>query len=339
MTTKSNYVFFGTGQFSAIILEKLIHANLKPALVVTAPDKPVGRHQILTPSPVKQIAQKHHLPVLTPEKLDKEFLTSPAKRDPALQDNIKLLTSDFFLLTAYGKLIPKEYLALPPQGALNIHPSLLPKYRGPSPIQEVILNGEKETGVTIILMDEEIDHGPILAQEKLAIEPDDTYETLAPKLAELGASLAIRNIEPYLNHLREEAKSSFVSSLFDPELVEGEFDDTESGKRPTLVKPKMYLPPLPQNHNQATYTKILTRQDGYFNVDNPPQNLKNMIRAFHPWPGVWTKVRSKNSEVRIKLLPKNLIQLEGKKPVSFEEFLRGCPKLKPQLERLRQFLG
>lgn len=149
-------VFFGTSQFSNIVLEKLINFSCKPSLVITVPDKPMGRKQIITPPPVKLLALKHKIPLLQPKTLK----------------NYQLPTTNYQLgiVAAYGKLIPKEILDIPKYGTLNIHPSLLPKYRGPSPLQNTILNDDKETGVSIMLLDEEMDHGPIIKNQKLKIK-------------------------------------------------------------------------------------------------------------------------------------------------------------------------
>ena len=148
-------IFIGTSQFAAIILDKLCQANLKPVLVITAPDKPVGRKQIITPPPVKLTAEKYGIPISQP-KVISNFQFPISK-------------PDLIVVAAYGQIIPKEILKIPRYGCLNVHPSLLPKYRGPSPIQAAILNGDKETGVTIIKMTEKVDAGPIISNIKYQI--------------------------------------------------------------------------------------------------------------------------------------------------------------------------
>jgi len=151
-------VFLGTPSFGGIILKKLLESGCKPVLVVTEPDKPVGRKQTLTPPPVKLIAQKYNIPIAQPEKIVNCKL------------KIENLKPDLGIVAAFGQIIPNNILTIPKYGFLNVHPSLLPKYRGPSPIQNAILNGDKETGVSIILLDEKMDHGPILAQRELEIQ-------------------------------------------------------------------------------------------------------------------------------------------------------------------------
>jgi len=305
-------IFIGTGEFGAIILEKLIQTLYKPILVITQPDKPVGREQILTPPPVKLVAEKYNISVLQSEKILN------------LKSEILNLRPDLIIVAAYGQIIPKHILDIPKYGFINIHPSLLPRWRGSSPLQFTILNGDKETGVTIIKMDEKIEHGPIIANEKLKMKNEKlTYEELHNKLAELGAKLVIETI---------------------PKWLKGE------------IKP---LPQEAQDENKATYTKILKKEDGKIDWSKSAEEIERQIRAFNPWPGSYTRI--KNQELRIKnlkilkveILPtqtktnkqigeifltddKKLtiqtgqnylilqkIQLEGKKPIAAEDFLLG----------------
>ncbi|MBI2012761.1 methionyl-tRNA formyltransferase, partial [Candidatus Curtissbacteria bacterium] len=209
-----NIVFFGTPRLAQIILEKLIDSPFRPQLVVTAPDSKVGRSLKPQLSPVKQTAAKHHIDVLEPKTLNSHLRTG--------NETFSILNSQFDLaiLVAYGKIIPKDILAIPKYGFINIHPSILPKYRGPSPIQSAILAGEKQTGVTIIKLDEEIDHGPILAQKKINITNHDTHAALVEKLGKLGDELLIETLPEYLDE---------------------------------KLKPK------PQNHALATFTKKVTK--------------------------------------------------------------------------------
>ncbi len=222
-------------------------------------------------------------------------------------EKIEELKPDLVIVASYGKIIPKKILEIPKYGALNVHPSLLPKYRGPSPIQTTIINGDKKTGVTIILMDEKIDHGPILAQQEWKIPNSNdqipnksqipmtkiTYEELNKKLAELGVKLLIEII---------------------PKWINGE------------IKAK------PQDDSKATYTKILKRENGKIDWSKPDREIERQIRAFNPWPGTFTFIKHKNKTLRIKVLEANLknkkliikkLQPEGKKPMTFEEFKRG----------------
>jgi methionyl-tRNA formyltransferase len=245
-------VFMGTPEFGAIILEGLINGGHKPILVVTASDKPVGRKQILTPPPVKVVGKKYQILVEQPKKIENCKL------------KIENLKPDLIVVAAYNQILPKNILEIPKYGCLNVHPSLLPKYRGPSPIQDTILNGDKKTGVTIILMDEEADHGPILANSKLQITNSKiTYRELLKELANLGANLLIETI---------------------PKWIKGK------------IKPK------PQDEKKATYTKILTKEDGKINWRESAENIERKIRAFNVWPGTFTFWKKNGKLLRIKIL-------------------------------------
>jgi len=229
---------------------------------------------------------------------------------------------DLAILVAYGKIIPTEVLTIPKHGFLNIHPSLLPKYRGPSPIITAILEGETETGVTIIKLDEELDHGPIISQKAIKIQQSETTESLTGKLARIGAEQLIESLPDYL--------------LGQIKLQE-------------------------QDHSKATLTQKITKEDGFIDLANPhdPTTLDRMIRAFYPWPTVWSKVppkarlakggKVKSTESKIiKLLPypnypsiessnhltNFLIQPEGKKPMTIKEFLNGYPQFKDLIEKI-----
>ena len=239
------YVFFGTPEFAAIVLGKLIDVGYTPAAVVTNPDEPVGRKQIFPPPPAKVLAEKHDIPVFQPKKLrdNLEFL-----------EQFKNLKSDLAIIAAYGKILPKEILDIPVYGFINVHGSLLPYYRGASPIQTAILNGDKETGVTIMEVDEEMDHGAVIAYSKLLIANGDTYETLSKKIAELGAELLIKTIPDYI-----------------------------SGK----------IKPVPQEYNKATYTKIIKKEDGKIDWQKSAEEIERMVRAYYPWPGAYANIKNK----------------------------------------------
>lgn len=285
-----NFVFFGTPEFAAIILEKLIKAGFIPKAVVCNPDKPVGRKHILTPPPVKQRIMNYELEirnkikVLQPEKLDKNFLNSLFQIHNSF---------DLFIVAAYSKILPPEILEMPQFGTIGVHPSLLPKYRGPTPIQNAILNGDERAGVTLFLMDEKMDHGPIMAQQKLNYELGImNYEELNKKLAELSADLLIETL---------------------PKFIKGE------------------IKPMPQDESGATYTKKFKTEDAFIEpIDlEKAQNeggetaiqIDRKIRAFNPEPGVWTFQNGKRmkileailtSEGKLKL---KKIQFEGKKAI------------------------
>jgi methionyl-tRNA formyltransferase len=174
-----NYLFFGTPKFAAIILQKLILSGLVPRAIVCNPDRPVGRKKIITPPPTKLLIGQFDIPVLQSE--------TPIN----LQSQISNLKPDLFIVAAYSQLLPKEILEIPCLGTIGVHPSLLPKYRGATPIQTAVLNGDEETGVSLFLIDEKMDHGEILASSKYQVSSTDNYDSLLEKLAELGANLLI----------------------------------------------------------------------------------------------------------------------------------------------------
>ena len=243
--------------------------------------------------------------IVTTEKAPNEPVISFCKTNKlpylsisSFEDNHKSLIlnlkSPLAVVADFGLMIPKNLLDHFEHGVLNIHPSLLPKYRGPTPVQTTILNGDKITGVSIIKLDNKIDHGPILNQEKEEIQNDDTSESLYLKLFKIGANLLPKTISDYLDEKIE--------------LVE-------------------------QDDSKATYTKALKREDGYINLSSLGiRNLKleiaRKIRAYYPWPGAWTKWQIANGKWQIvKFLPEQKIQVEGKKPVSYKDFINGYPKI------------
>lgn len=282
---KFSFVFFGTDEFAVQVLDRLDQAGWLPEVVITTPDTPQGRKLKLTPSPVKQWTQSKGLRCLTPASLKQDFL---------IQNHPELLQAnyDFFLVASYGKILPVFLLNVPSGGTLNIHPSLLPKYRGPSPIQSAILAGDKETGVTIMVLDQEMDHGPILSQKKIPINHTDDSEKLKEKLAHLGAEILIEII---------------------PGWLKGEISATE------------------QDHNQATYTSKFTKSDGEINLqDNSILNYRK-FQALRANPGIYffQNVLSKNR--RIKITQAHLandefiidrVIPEGKKEMAWEDYRR-----------------
>lgn len=224
------------------------------------------------------------------------FLGTPSFVQPIEQELAKHFTlvdslneADLAVVAAYGKILTADELRAPKDGCINVHPSLLPKYRGPSPIQSAILNGDKTSGITIIKMDEEVDHGPILYQEQMELSDSDNFEVLSKKMFQRAADIL-------------------------PKIIE----DFVAGK---IILHR-------QNHAIATFCPKLTRESGYFPIENPPdpQKLDRMIRAYYPWPGVWCKWKMDNGQLKIvKFLPNGLIQMEGKKPISLKDFLNGYP--------------
>jgi methionyl-tRNA formyltransferase len=268
-------VYFGSPDFSATILQNLIGqgtaGDYQVQLVVTQPDKPGHRNQ-LTSSAVKKIAEKFEIPHISPVSL---------KKDPSLITQIKKLKPDVLVVASYGKILPPELLQIPRKGAINVHGSMLPKYRGASPIQTAIAEGETETGVTIMLMNEKMDEGEILASAKIKIKDTDTFETLSSRMAPLAADLLNQVLHVWVWSKR--------------------------------------IKPVPQKQDEATYTKILKKEDVFFDLTKPPKNLANLVRAYHPWPGVWTRYEGKI----LKLLPGGKVQLEGKSPVTLKQFQSG----------------
>lgn len=302
------FIYFGTPQFSATILQQLVESGFRPEMVVTQPDQPVGRKQVLTPSPVKVLAQSLHIPVLTPQKLIE------------LKNRLPETKSQLLITAAYGKIFKKWLLDWPTIGCLNVHASLLPKLRGASPVQSAILEGLHETGVTIMVMDEGMDTGPVLAKEVLKIEEEETTQTLSKKLAEQGADLLIKTLE----------------SLKDITSRE------ELNTRATT-----------QDHEQATYTKIITKEDGKIAWQN--QNaiqIERMVRAYQGWPGVYATVgellttlgyRSKptvDTSQRVEILKAGArdgklevleLKLAGKNPITWQQFATGYIDKNPRV--------
>ncbi|HQA96164.1 MAG TPA: methionyl-tRNA formyltransferase, partial [Candidatus Colwellbacteria bacterium] len=178
----NNFVFFGTPEFAAIILKNLVKAGFVPKAVVANPDKPIGRKRVITPPPAKQIVldSGKNIKILQPEKITPEFL-----------ETLKSIPADFYLVAAYAKILPQELIDIPRLGVVGVHPSLLPELRGASPIQSAILEGKTRTGVSLFLIDALMDHGPVLRQKTIPIDPDDNSETLTEKLAELSSKMLV----------------------------------------------------------------------------------------------------------------------------------------------------
>ncbi|MFH1712119.1 MAG: methionyl-tRNA formyltransferase [Patescibacteria group bacterium] len=241
-------VFFGTPEFAQHFLTKLHEdEEIFVSAIVCQPDKPVGRKKEITSPATKVFALEHNIPVLQPENL---------KKDKNIVDDLKALDADAFVIVAYGKIIPQEILNIPKLGNINVHPSLLPKYRGPSPIQSAIANGDNESGVSIMLIDEEMDHGPILAQITIKFDKTETPESFRQKVVDIGAPLLVETIK--------------------------NFDK---------------ITPQEQDHNAATFCKLLTREDGIINWLDPAEKIEAMIRGYSPWPGTSTKLDNKTLKI------------------------------------------
>jgi methionyl-tRNA formyltransferase len=314
-------VFMGTPAFAvpplAALVERaapgqIVAEGLDIVAVVTRQDRPAGRGRAVAPTPVKQYALAHGLPIWQPGSL----------RRAENQEALRRLAPNVIIVVAFGQILPAEVLALPPHGCVNVHASLLPRHRGAAPISAAILAGDSETGISIILMDAGIDTGPVLAQRALPIAPDDTTETLTPKLAHLGATLLLETL---------------------PRWFRGE------------------IQPQPQDNSAATYAPMLTKEQGRIDWSQPAGFIARQIRAYQPWPGVSTTWRGKllkivhaqplsidlnhvadlaPGKVTLESFPTGrmlvvacgtgalrleVVQLEGKRAMSAEEFLRGYP--------------
>lgn len=262
------YAFFGSPEFAKIVLEELIAAGFPPSVVVCNPDRPLGRKKIITPPPTKVLARKHEISVAQPETKEEipNFLSKGL---------------DFFVVAAYSKILPKYVIELPRLGVIGVHPSLLPKYRGATPIQSAILAGETETGTSLFIIDEKVDNGPILAQKSLLVENND-YRTLENRLAHLSGKLLAEIL---------------------PDFIAGK------------TRPK------PQNDDEATFTKKFSTEDGLVDLaKDDPVLIERKVRALSVEPGVWTKAENGRrmkilkSEIvngQLKLLE---IQYEGGRP-------------------------
>ncbi len=280
-----NYAYFGTPEFSAIILRELIDRGIPPRVLICNPDRPTGRKKIITPPPTKRVVTESGLPI--------EILQPENKSELALMGGDIFSKSDLGVVAAYGQIIPVEIIGVSKLGIIGVHPSLLPKYRGPSPIRSAILSGEESTGVTLFMMDDLVDHGPIIKKSEYKISRDDTYEILHEKLAKMSPTLLIEAIKKF-----------------------------REGK----------ITPEAQDESAATYTKKIKSEDGYVKYEDLTiaQSGKDKklaaaiwrkIRALNPEPGVYTLVNN----IRTKLLSADLdgerlvlkkIQKAGKNPVN-----------------------
>ncbi len=299
-------VFMGTPEFAVAILESLINSSYPVVAAYTQPDKPVGRRQQLAWSPVKSLATQYKIPIVQPQTLKSaEAVKQLASFEPQL-----------IIVAAFGYILPQEVLSLPRFGCLNVHPSLLPRHRGPSPIANALLSGDKLTGVTIMLMDAGMDSGPIVAQRQVAMSSEDTTGSLTARLADAGAELLLDTL---------------------PKWLEGK------------------LKPRPQDEAEATYSKLITKEDGEINWHLPAAELWRRVRAFSPWPGCYAWWQGKRLIIhkaiplsqagsgepgKVVALPKAApvevgvmtgegilglcqVQLEGKRQMLIADFVRG----------------
>lgn len=310
--SKPRIVFMGTPLLAQKILSDLQSAGYPIVGVYTKIDKPQGRKMELQKSPVKVLAESLNIPVFQPRKFDEQTIAE-----------LYALHPDLIVVAAYGKILPKAVLAIAPKGAINVHTSLLPKFRGASPIQNALLSGEAETGVTIMLMDEGMDTGAILSQEKAAITLDDNCITLTEKLTRIGSDLLLKTIPDWIN-----------------------------GK----------IRPQAQDNDQATFCRLIERTDGKVDWTKDAKVIFNTYRALTPWPGVFTFWDINGIAKRLKIIDIALsdsdipedgsrppgsvfltanggiaiacgnghillkkVQIEGKKPMTIKDFTNGYP--------------
>lgn len=279
------FAFFGSDEFSIIVLKQLIKTGYTPSLCITQADKPKGRKLVLTPTPIKEFCIQENIPYITPEKLSVEEIVSIHAE------------YDFFVVASYGKIISQKILDIPKHGCLNVHPSLLPQYRGASPIETAILNDTKDTGVTIMLMDAQMDHGPIIKQAEYLFEKwPNTKKEVHDILAELGGTMLGEVIEPF---------------------VQGDIIIT------------------PQDHEQASFTKMILKEDGRITLEDTGYQTYLKYLAFTPWPGLFFFIQKGGKQIRIKVESAHFEESkfiidtvipEGKSTMAWESFKNGYLK-------------
>lgn len=290
MNTAISYAFFGTGALAESVLATLVKAGYVPSLVVTKPDSPQGRHMQLTEPHIKTWAKLKGIEVFQPDTLKDLTTDSP----------LHLKKFDLFIAASYGKIIPDTILNLPVYGVLNVHPSLLPQYRGPSPIESALLDGNLTTGVTIMKLDKEMDHGPILAQSAFTINPLANAGTLEVSSGQLGGELLVSVLPHYLNG--------------------------------TLL-------PKEQDHSQATVCKKISKELGLIHLEDDIDIVRRKFRALTPWPGLYFFIEHAGRTIRVKVNGVDLVSEEkssrkasdyllsvtpeGKKEMDWESFTRG----------------
>lgn len=308
--TQIKALFMGTGSFAGTILSALLEEKYNIVGVFTKPDKTIHKNSGPKENEIKEIALKNNIAIYQPEKLDADIISQ-----------IKNIAPDLIIIVSYGKIIPREIIDLPRFGCVNVHPSLLPKFRGPSPIQNALLVGEKETGTTVMLIDEKMDTGDILSQKKYKIDPDDTYQELSEKLAILSSDLLLETL---------------------PLWIEGK------------------IKPLHQDDSKASLCQLIDREDGHIAWDTEGEKIYDRYRALSPWPGIFSFWKNGQNTLRLKLQKISFrnhnsdssqtsgtvfesdgkiaiqtlkgaiileeVQLEGKKPADIKNFINGYPK-------------
>lgn len=279
---QARFVFFGTGEIARYVLEELGAAGFFSAAVVTEQDRPRGRGLQLAPTPTKQWAAERNIPVLQPSAINAEFL-----------EDVRLLKPQLAIVVDYGTFIPRQLLDIPARGCLNMHPSLLPRLRGPSPIRSAILRDEKTVGVSIILLDEELDHGPIVAQKKVVVPEWPPHgKTLDELLAREGGKLLVQIL---------------------PQWLQGEIEAR------------------PQNHDIATYSMKFKKEDGQLDLSADAYRNLLKVRAFEGWPGTFAMFKRSGKPLRVQILDAHskdgkfvpdIVKPEGKREMPYEEFAR-----------------
>jgi len=295
-------IFIGTPEYAVPYFQGIIESSAQCIAVITQPDQPVGRLKKIEPTPVKQAALELNIPVYQPLDI----------RTHEWSEKIRELAPDLMVVVAFGQIIPKSILDIPRYCCINVHPSLLPRHRGPAPLQETLLSGDTETGVTIMQMDEKMDHGPILTQVHIPLAPDETLASLRKKTTASGVPLLLKTIQ-----------------------------DIQKGT----------AHPIPQDDSRVTYTRILTRESGKIDWNKSAGEINRQVCALNPWPGTWTewngarlkifstqptKLSVPHNEKDIfeyhgvliaqcnpGFLQLDSVQLEGKKVLSGADFVRG----------------
>ncbi|NCN07379.1 methionyl-tRNA formyltransferase [Candidatus Falkowbacteria bacterium] len=277
MKAPSKIIFMGTPEFAVPYLKSLLNNDFEIVGIITQPDKPTGRKQIISIPPVKAVAIQNNIRIFQSEKL---------KTDTKIIEELKSLEPDLTVVVAYGQIIPQAILNIAKLGNINVHPSLLPKYRGASPIQNAILNGETKTGITIMLMDAKMDHGPILAQKELLLAGNEDNESLHKIMSDNSST----------NFLIETIKK-FISNQIAPTI---------------------------QNDEQATYCQLISKEEAKINWHKSAQIISNQIRAFYPWPTAWTTLSKKRVKIFPPVNITDGHTLAGKIIINNDKFLIGC---------------
>lgn len=301
---KMNIIFMGTPQFAVPVLQALLSSDYRVAAVCTQPDKPGGRKRQLILSPVKAVAVDNRIPLIQPRTF----------KSPEAVEELARFRADLIVVAAFGLILPPEVLSLPEFGCLNVHPSLLPRHRGPSPVASAILSGDEVSGVSIMLMDEGMDTGPVLSRREMPVFAEDTAGSLTAKLAQLGAALLVDTLPQWLDRQVE---------------------------------------PRPQDESKASYSKLLTSEDGKLDWHLPAAEICRKVRAYNPWPGCYTHWQGRRLKIHqavplgdVKqggigevvavpspsrvgvltaegILELRQVQLDGKQEMSIAEFIRG----------------